>query len=149
MKKIILPAIPAIIVLIFIFLICTENSSAATCDCNGTITNVPSCSGGGCPSVCSCMDNSTAGGSVTLDNPLGQNVSVQNLIGRIINAVLGIVGSLALVMFIYGGFIWMLAAGNNERVQRGKDIIIWAVIGLVIIFSAYALVKLVFSGLKG
>ena len=85
-------------------------------------------------------------GSVTLDDPLGET-NPQVLIGRVISAVLGIVGSLALAMFIYGGFIWMTAAGNKERVEKGKNVIVWATIGLVIIFSAYAMVKLVFSGL--
>jgi uncharacterized membrane protein YjfL (UPF0719 family) len=50
-------------------------------------------------------------------------------------------------MFIYGGFTWMLAAGSAEKVKKGRDIIIWAAIGLVIIFSAYAIVKMVFTGL--
>ncbi|MEA3464141.1 MAG: pilin [Patescibacteria group bacterium] len=65
------------------------------------------------------------------------------LIGRIIHAALGIVGSIALAMFIYGGFVWMTAAGSSEKVQKGKDVLIWAALGLVIIFSAYALVKFV------
>ncbi|MEA3398474.1 MAG: pilin [Patescibacteria group bacterium] len=82
-----------------------------------------------------------------INNPLGGDTDINILIGQVINAVLGIVGSLALVMFIYGGFTWMLAAGNNEKVQKGKDILIWATIGLVVIFSAYALVKFVFAGL--
>jgi hypothetical protein len=90
------------------------------------------------------------GGAVTLPDPLGMEGEEdvpQKLIGKIINAILGIVGSLALVMFIYGGFTWMLAAGNQEKVQKGKDILIWATIGLIVIFSAYALVKFVFTGL--
>ena len=41
----------------------------------------------------------------------------------------------------------MLAAGNNEKVQKGRDILIWATIGLVIIFSAYAVILFVFEGL--
>ena len=51
-------------------------------------------------------------------NPLGnedEDANVNILIGRVINAALGVVGSLALLMFVYGGFTWMLAAGNNER----------------------------------
>ncbi len=71
----------------------------------------------------------------------------QTLIGKIINAVLGIVGSIALVMVIYGGFIWMTAAGNQEKVTKGRDVLVWAAVGLVIIFSSYALVKFVFTGL--
>ena len=87
---------------------------------------------------------------VTLTNPLatgGDNPTPQALIGRVINATMGLVGSLALAMFIYGGFIWMLAAGNEQSVQKGKDILTWATIGLIVIFSSYALVNLVFEGL--
>jgi len=65
------------------------------------------------------------------------------LIGTIIKAVLGVVGSLALVMFIYGGLLWMTAAGNTERVEKGKKTIVWAVLGLVVIFTSYALVKFI------
>ena len=89
---------------------------------------------------------------VKLNNPLTGTTDAttpNQLIGQIINGVLGIVGSLALVMFIYGGFVWMLAAGSNEKVQKGKDILIWATLGLVVIFSAYAVVKFVIEGIAG
>ncbi len=127
------------------------------CECQNKVIYTVNCDN--CPSTCtsnasygvfvSCSaGGASSGGPVKLENPLGKgqdNPSV--LIGKVINAVLGIVGSLALVMFIYGGFTWMLAAGNKERVQKGKDVLVWAVIGLVVIFSAYALVRLVFRGL--
>lgn len=74
---------------------------------------------------------------------------INQLIGQIINAVLGVVGSLALLMFIYGGIVWMTAAGANEKVQKGKDILLWATIGLIIIFSSYALVDFVLNNLIG
>ena len=80
---------------------------------------------------------------VTLTNPLGTGVTPQIFIGRIIKAILGIVGSLALVMFIYGGFNWMTAAGNAEKVEKGKQILLWATIGLIVIFTSYALVRFV------
>ena len=82
-------------------------------------------------------------GQVCLDNPLGADVTPQTFIGGIIRAILGIVGSLALVMFIYGGFIWMTAAGNAEQVARGRNILVWATIGLIVIFTSYALVRFV------
>lgn len=86
---------------------------------------------------------------VTLVNPLGTTDTPNELIGQLINGLLGIVGSLALAMFIYGGFTWMTAAGANEKVQKGKDIIIWAVLGLIVVFSAYAVVKFVIEGIAG
>ena len=84
---------------------------------------------------------------VTLTNPLGANVTPQIFIGKIIKAILGVVGSLALLMFIYGGFNIMTAAGTAEKVEKGKNILIWATIGLIIIFTSYALVKFVFTSL--
>lgn len=95
--------------------------------------------------------SSCSGGTCKLDNPLkdkdDKDITPQQLIGKVINAALGVVGSLALIMFIYGGFTWMLAAGNAEAVTKGKNILIWATIGLIVIFSAYALVKFVISGI--
>ena len=88
-------------------------------------------------------------GEVCLNNPLGSDTTPQGLIGRVIIAVLGIVGSLALAMFIYGGLTWMTAAGNNEKVQKGRDILIWATIGLIIIFASYALVRFVIFDMIG
>lgn len=87
---------------------------------------------------------------VPLDNPLGDKVTIPLLIGRIIKGILGVVGSIALLMFVYGGIIWMTSAGNNELVQRGKDILIWASIGLVTIFGAYSVVNFILTkGLAG
>lgn len=85
--------------------------------------------------------------TVTLKNPLGENITPQIFIGKIIKAILGIVGSLALLMFIWGGFQWMTAAGNAEKVEKGKQILVWATIGLIVIFTSYALVKFVFTSL--
>jgi hypothetical protein len=75
----------------------------------------------------------------TPENPLGVT-SVPRLIGNIIKTVLAIVGALALAMFIYGGFTWLTSGGSAEKIKKGKDILIWAVIGLVVIFASYSLV---------
>lgn len=88
-------------------------------------------------------------GVVKLPNPLAKGGvnSVQQLIGKVIEAVLGVVGSLALIMFIYGGITWMTAAGNEQSVTKGKNIVMWAALGLVVIFSSYALVKFVIQAI--
>jgi len=93
-----------------------------------------------------------AGCSVCLTNPLTgttKSEGIPTLLGNVINSVLGIIGSLALVMFIYGGATWMLSAGNQEQVTKGKNILIWAALGLVIIFTAYALVRFVLTTVTG
>lgn len=83
---------------------------------------------------------------VSLTNPIG-TADIPTLIGNIIKAVLSVIGSLALVMFIYGGFTWMLAGGSSEKVKKGRDIITWAAIGLVVVFSSYALVRFVITSI--
>ncbi|MBU4375127.1 pilin [Patescibacteria group bacterium] len=91
--------------------------------------------------LASCPD-----GQVCISDPLATgdvHPTIPELIGRVINGALGIVGSIALVMFIYGGFTWMTAAGNAEQITKGKNIIVWAAIGLVVIFASYSLVNFV------
>ena len=84
-----------------------------------------------------------------LDNPLGnQNPQPQDLYGRLIFAFMGITGIIALLMFIIGGFQWMTAGGNAEKVKQGRDTLLWAIMGLVVIFSSYAILRAVFETLK-
>ncbi|MFH2045965.1 MAG: hypothetical protein ABIK92_12555 [Pseudomonadota bacterium] len=83
------------------------------------------------PQISYAVKCETGSGEVCLNNPLTGEptpTTPNQLIGQIINGVLGVVGSLALVIFIYGGFMWMMAAGSNERVQKGKDILIFNLI---------------------
>lgn len=87
----------------------------------------------------------TAPSSINLPNPLPGVTTIPGLIGRVISAVLAIVGSLALAMFIYGGFTWMLSGGNSNAVERGKNILIWAAVGLVVIFVSYALISFIIT----
>jgi hypothetical protein len=82
-------------------------------------------------------------GNLCLSNPLGDVNSPQALIGKVINSVLGVVGSIALLMFVYGGLIWMTSAGSPEKIKNGQDILVWSAIGLVVIFSAYGLTRFV------
>lgn len=89
-------------------------------------------------------------GPIKLTSPLGSiGDKPELIIGTIINGIMGIVGSLALLMFVYGGITWMLAAGESGRVQKGKDILTWATIGLIVIFASYGLVKFVIDVIAG
>jgi hypothetical protein len=90
--------------------------------------------------------------AVPLPNPLGTGVNaetVPGLINRVIIAILGIVGALALLMFVWGGLLWMTSAGNSEQVKKGRDTLVWAAIGLLIIFASYTLVTTIFKSLTG
>ncbi len=77
---------------------------------------------------------------------LGQT-DLRTTIARIIRAVLGFLGVIAFAMLLYGGFMWMTAGGNNERVETAQKIIVAAAIGLAIILSAYAITSFVVNQL--
>ena len=91
-------------------------------------------------------------GDVAIDlsreNPLG-TTSVPELAGRIIKVMVGLSGSLALLMFVYGGFLWMTAAGNEDRVKSGKNTLLWASLGIVAMFLSYSAVSLVLKTIGG
>ena len=81
-----------------------------------------------------------------LTNPLPTD-DVPQLIGLIIKYLMGLLGSVALVMFLYGGFLWLTAAGEATKVTKGKETLIWAALGLVIIFASYSIVNFIFGAL--
>ncbi len=59
---------------------------------------------------------------------------------NIIRLVLGLMTLIAVTLIIYGGFVWLTAAGNEENVEKAKKIISAAVIGLIVILLAWAIV---------
>lgn len=63
------------------------------------------------------------------------------LMFNVVNYLFGIVGALALLFYIYGGFTMILSRGNAEQTQKGIAIISAAIIGLVVVFGAYMLVR--------
>lgn len=87
------------------------------------------------------------GPSVGMPLPLA-GISLQGLAGRIIRTVLGLSGVVALIMFIYGGVMWMTAAGNEERLKKAKNTLVWSTIGLIGLFASYTLVSFVINALS-
>lgn len=71
--------------------------------------------------------------------------SVSDLFGRLVNGALGILGSIALVMFVYGGILWMTAAGDSAKSEKAHSVILWASLGVAVIFASYAILKMVFE----
>lgn len=91
---------------------------------------------------------SAASAPRTLQNPLG-NTDLNKIIGQVIKGLLGFSGVIALASFVWGGFLFLTSQGNPDRVKKGKDTLIWAVIGLVVIFTAYILVDTLIRTITG
>ncbi len=78
------------------------------------------------------------------DNPVasatGGQSSLRLLVLQIVNFFLGFLGLIAVVMIIYGGFLYISAAGKEDKVEQGKKIIMYSVIGILIILASFAIV---------
>lgn len=85
----------------------------------------------------------TAGFSAASEQP----GAVPRLVGNVINVFLGILGTIFVVLMVYGGYKWMMAQGEEEEVTKAKDVIRQAIIGLMIILGAYAITAWVVRGL--
>ena len=64
---------------------------------------------------------------------------IPSLIGKVVGAGLAFIGVIFFILIIYGGFSWMMARGNEQEVVKAKELIYAAVIGLIIVLSAYAI----------
>ncbi len=73
--------------------------------------------------------------------------NLSQMIGRVIGGLAALMGSLFLGLIIYGGFLYMTAQGNDEKIKRAKNVITGSIIGIIIIFSAYTLVGFVISNI--
>ncbi|HLD60532.1 MAG TPA: pilin [Patescibacteria group bacterium] len=83
---------------------------------------------------------------VSPESGLGDS-DLQVTIARIIRVAMGLLGIVAVVIVLIGGFTWMTAGGNDEKVGEAKKWIFAGVIGLAIILSAYAIANFVIQNL--
>ena len=72
---------------------------------------------------------------------------LQPAVMQIINVLLGFLATIAIVIVLLGGFKWMTAGGNEDKVGEAKKLLGAGVIGLVIILAAYAITVFVIEQL--
>jgi cbb3-type cytochrome oxidase subunit 3 len=90
------------------------------------------------------LDNTMAQGSLKgalRYNDVGSNpggfLSTQS--GRIVGSILAFIGVIFFLLIIFAGLTWMLSQGNQQKVEKAKDLMIAAVIGLIIVLAAYSI----------
>jgi len=88
--------------------------------------------------VCKGVSASTGGGGCT-----DTSGSVQKLINAIIRIFSLLIGIVAVIMIMYGGFKYVTAGGDSNNITSAKNTIMYAVIGLVVAALAQVLVKFV------
>ncbi len=80
-------------------------------------------------------------------DPDVSETALSEAIAEIIQIVLGFLGVIFIVLIIYAGFVWMTAAGNEEKITTAKKTMIAAIIGVTIVLLAYAITSFVITNL--
>ncbi len=97
---------------------------------------------GNCLSQGSDLDASLNGGCTPADTATGTQ-KIQDIVTTIVNIFSVIVGIVAVIMIIWGGFKYITSGGDSGNITSAKNTIIYAIIGLVIVALAQFLVQFV------
>lgn len=78
---------------------------------------------------------------------LAQETDLSNLIIEIVKWILRFTAALAILMIIFGGIMYIVSSGDSGRIDTAKNIILYAIVGLVVILLSYAIVASISRGL--
>lgn len=91
------------------------------------------------------LKTAAGGAGYTTDN----TATVNSKISIVVKSVLSFLGVIFLILMIYGGFLWMTAAGNEQQIEKAKTLLTAAIIGLIVVISAYAISYFIVDKLSG
>lgn len=77
-----------------------------------------------------------------------RETTISIFVEKIIEAFLGLLGVIFIILIIVAGFNWMTASGDEEKVRKAKETIRRAIIGLLIVVAAYSITYFVFSNIQ-
>ena len=83
----------------------------------------------------------------TDDPKLGQT-GIATVVGNVVRVFLSFLGVIFISYMIYGGYTWLTAAGNDEKITKAKNTIRDGIIGLIIVLAAYAIYTFIIFGLN-
>ncbi len=123
-----------------------DQSSPATCKAGQAMIN-GACVTQANPWFRIVPECATLKGSYGSAPPVPSLVCALQTFVNIANLILGLTGSIALVMFVYGGFLMITSAGNTEQVSKGKTVLVNAVIGIMIVMTSGLIIQYAMSRL--
>ncbi|MCL5004645.1 MAG: pilin [Patescibacteria group bacterium] len=87
------------------------------------------------------VQSSCPGGSGLCDPFNGKQLT--DILQKIIGYLIGIGAPIVAIMVIYGGFLILTAGDSPEKVKSGKDVILWAVVGYVIVLCSWGVLYII------
>lgn len=128
----------ALVILVFSLAVVSGVNAAVTTD-------------GAAPNPAEVDDNTYWGGQKVAENiestiQLGKR-DPREIAANVINIILGFLGIIAVILILAGGFKWMIAAGNQDKVDEAKKLMSAGVIGLIIILASFGIARFVINAL--
>jgi hypothetical protein len=120
------------------------NGGGQVCSVQGCNTNngrdmeCPTGSGTRCGTIAACCTEYSG----TMQPSTCIN-SIPSLLTTITNYITGIIASIAVVIFIYAGFLYLTSAGNPEKISRGNKAVIYGIVGLAIALAGQGLIDVI------
>jgi hypothetical protein len=118
---------------------CTDDS-----DCTGDLE----CVSGACVSVDSSPSSSGGGAGIGISNPLSAN-TIPELIATVLSSIIGLIGILAVASFVYGGILYMTSGGSEEQSNKGKKVLLYSTMGLIVSILSYVIINTVIRAITG
>lgn len=129
MKKLIFPKLLLIVTLFFIFLQIPLNSAHAACAVDGNCDYKTGEDIFNCKADC-------LGPGIPTKSPV-------DVLGDAINWLLGFAAAVCVIMIVIGGVYYVSSTGDQQQAQTGKNILKYAILGLVVVGVSYALIVVV------
>ena len=80
----------------------------------------------------------TSGAGYNTSKDQGQT-GLARIVGSVVRAFISLIGIIFVSYTVYGGFLWMTAAGNDEKISKAKNILRDGIIGIIVILAAGAI----------
>lgn len=80
---------------------------------------------------------------------LSEGPGLSEKVGLVIGALLGLIGVIFLIIIIYAGLLWMTAMGDSAKITKARQMIINSILGLIVVFGAYAITNYVLNAVLG
>ena len=72
--------------------------------------------------------------------------NADNLLSNILGAVYFWMAVVAVGFIIYGGYMYMISGGDPGKVKKAKDVLLYAVIGIVVVMVAFVITRFIIQG---
>lgn len=127
---------------VLVTLVAVSGSLATTVTAQGNIPAIPTGTPGNIPSVGGAPSLGGTQSSPKLENPINVD-TFGDLVSRVIEAMVAVLTPFVVVMFIYSGFLFVKAQGNETEITKAKTAITYSFIGAVILLGAWGFAQII------